>query len=264
MRTEPGIVSRKSRQSGRSDHVWHVHLTTTCILKPGQKIKPSLCLSCNIVIICHHSDSDGLRLYLSPPSKKALDVLPADTPIWRWSYIFSAVPSNKDVNHRNPDRRLVILLLSSVTSYMFLSVFSGKHLPPYEIWGSISPWTLTQCPVYELAISLQALAAGILEGGGREYIAAFPGRQLLLFPALVSNRAALYAVRFPWMSALMYLPLLHILAFYGFTSQLASPPEDCCVYRQHIYTLLDMFMFPSISTFFFSAGVARIDNFAAL
>lgn len=149
------------------------------------------------------------------------------------------------ITRRQKEERVVLFhSFVPVISYMFLSVFSGTHLPTYEIWGPISPWTLTQCPVYELAISLQALTAGILERGG-EYIAAFPCRQLLLFPALVSNRAALCVVRLPWMSALMYLPRLHILAFYRFTSQLASSPEDCSVYRQHIYTSPLCLCFPT-------------------
>lgn len=135
------------------------------------------------------------------------------------------------------------------------AAFCQEHTPS-SICGvsfrcPFGPWTLTQCPVCELAISLQALTAG-----------GWPYRCLLGQTAAPFPRPALQQ----W-SLVQHPPLLNVstdvtllltsqalclcvcFLFYPPVCSLALfPPEDWSVYLWHICTS-PLFMFPSVSAF---------------
>lgn len=145
-------------------------------------------------------------------------------------------------------------------THTFLYVWCGFRCP-------ISPWTLTQCPICELAISpgSDSWGAGV-SLPDRADSCSFPSS----CPLTVEPCAASTSPECQHSCNYLELTSQALCVFPFSTPRLSSPslflPEDRSVYLSHICTS-PLFMFPIISTFCKNAGgfetsLLQSENFA--
>lgn len=224
--TEQSLELFPANLRGQGAHVCHVSVGKTwnleCISRqkgiwslmgtPALLCTARLCLCCSILILaclCQHQAHYHLPSVLLWQAS-AVSVSTLQKQRWmfsgltspRWLSVFSAITSNKDVNHNNPsDTQLgEESLLSFIHSFipMWLhtcsSVCIWEHIPSY-VCDLGSHRSLNTAPMSCIWIGYFSVGSDSWDFffffWGGEYFTSFPGRQLLLFPCLRLQQCSL-------------------------------------------------------------------------